>query len=434
MRISTSMIYDTGIAGIQQQLQNQMQLQQQVSSGLRVTKPSDDPVAAAQVLNIQQAQAINDQYNTNGSTANAQLGLEDSALSDLTTLLQNAKTQAVYAGNGVLSNSDRASLAAQLQQSYQQMLSISNRTDGNGQYLFAGYHGATAPFSESSPGTVAYAGDSGQRQVQIGAGANVAVSDSGDAVFRAIKNGNGTFAAASGGGNTGTGVIGPGTVVAAANWNAAGNPQNFTVKFNVDNSVTPPVTTYDIVDNVNNKSLLTGAAPGAGPYLRTYVPGGTINLKTQSPPDTNPVPFDYGAAVSIDGAPANGDTFTVKASVNQDIFSTLHGLITTLQTGTTGGASNAAYQNGLNAALSGIDNALNSVLTVRASAGAREQQVTAAQSTAQNLSIQYKKNVSGLQDLDLAKAISDVNQQQVSLQAAEQSFVKVTSLNLFSLL
>jgi flagellar hook-associated protein 3 FlgL len=434
MRISTNMIYDTGIAGIQQRLQSQVQLQQQVSSGLRVMKPSDDPVAAAQILNLQQAQSINDQYTANSSTAQGQLGLEDSALSDLTTVLQNVKTQAVYAGNGVLSNADRANLATQLQQSYQQLLSIANRTDSNGQYLFSGYQGATAPFSESSPGTVAYAGDTGQRQVQIGAGAAISVSDSGEAVFRAIKNGNGTFAAAAGAGNTGGGVIGPGNVIDPAKWNAAANAKDFTIKFNVNNGVTPPVTTYDIVDNVNNVSLLTGAAPGAGPYLRTYVPGGTINLKTQSPPDTNATPFDFGAAVSVNGPPASGDSFTVKASTNQDIFSTLQGLITTLQTGSGGGASNASYQNGLNAALSGIDNALNAVLTVRASAGAREQQVTAAQSTAQNLSIQYKQSASGLQDLDLAKAISDLNQQQVSLQAAEQSFVKVTSLNLFSLL
>jgi flagellar hook-associated protein 3 FlgL len=315
------------------------------------------------------------------------------------------------------------------------LLSIANRTDSNGQYLFSGYQGATAPFSESSPGNVAYAGDTGQRQVQIGAGAAISVSDSGEAVFRAIKNGNGTFAAAAGAGNAGSGVIGPGTVIDPAKWNAAANGKDITIKFDVNNGATPPVTTYDVVDNVNNVSLLTGAAPGAGPYLRTYVPGAAIDLKTQSPPDTNATPFDFGASVSVDGTPASGDTFTVKASTNQDIFSTLQGLITTLQNGAdNGAASNASYQNNLNAAMSGIDNALNSVLTVRASAGAREQQVTAAQSTAQSLSIQYKQNASGLQDLDLAKAISDLNQQQVSLQAAEQSFVKVTSLSLFSLL
>ena len=54
--------------------------------------------------------------------------------------------------------------------------------------------------------------------------------------------------------------------------------------------------------------------------------------------------------------------------------------------------------------------------------------------SSENLSLQYSKTLSGLQDLDYAKAISDLNLQQVYLQAAQQSFIKVTSLNLFSML
>ncbi len=192
---------------------------------------------------------------------------------------------------------------------------------------------------------------------------------------------------------------------------------------------------YDVIDNVNNVSLLTGAAPGAAPYLRTYVPGGTISLATQSPPDTNATPFDFGATVAVSGTPAGGDTFTVKASVNQDIFSTLQGLITTLQTGTNASpASAAAYQHSLNSAMLGLDNTLTKVVTVHAEVGERMKEVDSAQNTSDDLSLQYSKTLSGLQDIDYTKAISDLNQQQVYLQAAQQSFLKITSLNLFDLL
>ena len=134
-------------------------------------------------------------------------------------------------------------------------------------------------------------------------------------------------------------------------------------------------------------------------------------------------------------SPASGDTFTVKASTNQDIFATVHGLITTLRNGANAvPASVASYQNSLNSALSGLDNALDKVLTVRAGVGTRLKEIDTAQSSSEDLALQYSKSLSGLQDLDYAKAISDLNLQNVYLQAAQQSFLKVTSLNLFSLL
>ncbi len=435
MRTSTNMIYELGIASVQQRQQDLVRLQQQISSGRRVLTPSDDPVAAATTLDLKQSQALNNQYHVNGDHAKSQLSEEEGALADITTLLQDVKTLAVYAGNASLTNTDRAILATELRSRYEELVAIANRGNGNGQYLFSGYQGATQPFAETGPGTVAYAGDGGERSIKIGPARTIAISDSGDAVFRSIKNGNGTFAAAPGATNAGGGIISPGSVTNPTSWNASANPRDFTIKFHVDGSVTPPQTTYDIVDNINNVSLLTGIAPAAGPYLRPYVAGGAISLTRQSPPDTNPAPFDFGAAVAVDGVPADGDTFSVKASVNRDVFTTLHGLITALQSGVSITlASAAAYQNSLNASMSGLDNALDNVLKVRADIGARLKEVDTAQGVSEDLSLQYDNRLSGLQDLDYAKAISDLTLQQTQLEAAQKSFLRVTSLNLFSLL
>jgi flagellar hook-associated protein 3 FlgL len=431
VRISTNMLYNSGIAGIQQRQQQQMHLHQQISSGSRLMSPADDPVAAAAALDVRQSQSINAQFHTNGTSARSQLGLEESALADFTALLQDVKTLAVNAGNAALSNAERANLAAEIEGRYTELLGIANRDDGNGNYLFSGYQGATLPFVEISPGNVSYTGDAGQRLLQIGASRNIASNDSGESVFRAIRNGNGTFVAAPVAGNSGSGVINAGVVTDPSKWNVAGNARDFTIRFDV----TGGVTTYDIVDNVNNVSLLTGVAPAAGPYLRTFVPGGAISLATQAPPDTTGTPFDYGAAVSVSGAPAGGDRFTVAASSDQDIFTTLHALVTTLRNGSNAvPASTAAYQAGINAALSNIDNTLDNVLTVRASVGARLKEVDNAQGSSEDLSLQYQQTLSALEDLDYAKAISDLSQQQVILEAAQQSFLRITKLNLFDLM
>ena len=436
MRISTSMIYDNGVAGMQQSMSKQVKLQNQLATGQRLVTPSDDPIAAASILDVKQSKAINDQLRINADSAKLQLELEESALADATSLLQNAKTLAVYAGNAGLTNSDRASIATELQSQYEQLLAIANRGDGNGQFLFSGFQGATQPFSESSPGSVVYAGDSGQRLVQIGSTRNITSSDSGEAVFRAIKNGNGVFASVVVPSNTGTGIIETGIVTDPSKWNSAANSKNFTIVFDALPGMGPVGTTYDIIDNVNGVSLLTGAAPGAAPYPRAYVSGSTISLKTESPPDTNPVPFDFGATIAISGTPELGDSFSVEASTNEDIFSTLHGLITALKSGITASApvTTAVYQNSLNSAMLGLDNALNNVLRVRADLGARLKEVDTAQGTSDDLSLQYGKTLSGMQDLDYAKAISDLNAQQVYLQAAQQAFLKITSLSLFGML
>ncbi len=431
MRISTSMMYGLGTAGMQQTQQDLLRLQQQISSGRRVLTPSDDPVAATHALDLKQSQALNNQYYKNGDSAKSQLGLEEVALAHATTLLQDVKTLAVYAGNAALTQADRVTLAVELQGRYDELLAIANRDNGNGQYLFSGYQGATQPFAQTSPGSVAYTGDEGQRLLQIGPSRTVPISDSGAAVFRAIRNGNGVFAAAPGAGNSGGGVISPGTVTHLAAWHAPANPRDFTLKFHVASGVT----TYDIVDNVNNLSLLSGAAPGAGPYLRAYTPGATISLKTQSPPDTNAVAFDFGASVTLDGALADGDTFAVTASVNRDAFATLHDLISALQGGTGSGvATAAAYQNALNASMLGLDHALDKVLTVRAEVGARLKEVDAVQSASEDLSLQYDNRLSALQDLDYAKGISELSLRQTQLEAAQKSFLAITSLSLFKLL
>ena len=420
MRISTSTIYESGIRAMQQQTEKLMQVQQQISSGRRILTPADDPVAAARVLEVSQSQSINAQYGTNNGSASDSLTLEESTLGSITTLLQNVRDISVNAGDPTLNQSDRASLATALRGSYQDLLGLANSTDAGGQYLFSGYQGGTRPFSESAPGVVAYNGDQGQRLIQVSSSRQIAVSDSGADVFQRIPNGNGSFATQAAG-NGGTGVIDSGTVLDPAKWNAAGNNKDYTVKF----SVSGGVTSYDIIDNVSGKSLLTGAAPGAAPYPRTYTSGSNIDFSQAGPPA-----FDFGARLSIAGAPADGDSFTVKASTNQDVFKTIDDLANLLQTS----SSNAALTNGLTALQRNLDNALENVSTVRSSTGSRMKELDLVKSVGDNRALQYSQTISSLQDVDYARAASELTQQQVNLEAAQKSFAKVSGLSLFNYL
>jgi flagellar hook-associated protein 3 FlgL len=434
IRVSSNTVFEKGVSNILDRQSTLARLQDQIASGRRVRTPSDDPVAAARSLEVEQSQAINDQYSRNGDTAQSALALSETALSTVTRIIQDVRTLAVNAGDGALSDKELKSIATEIRGRYQELLGTANTTDGNGQYLFSGYQGSTQPFAETAPGTVAYAGDQGQRLIQISAARQVPISDAGSEIFQMIKTGNGTFTTAAATGNTGTGVVSPGTVTNPTQWNAAGNPQDFSVVFYVDNTLSPPVTTYDIIDNASGLSLTTGAAPGPGPYLRTYQDGASISLSRQVPPDTNPTNFDFGAQITIQGEPATGDTFTVKASANQDLFKTVYDLITSLETAQRTPVGNARLANDLNAALSNLDNSLDNVLRVDASVGARQKEVDSARSSQDDLSVQYQKTLSDLRDLDYAKAISDLTRQQLSLEAAQKTFVQVQTLSLFNFL
>jgi flagellar hook-associated protein 3 FlgL len=431
IRISTNMIFDQGVFNMQNRSAALLKTQDQIANGRRMLTPADDPVAAARSLEVEQSKAITEQYQRNSDSATSALGMSDSTLGSVTTLLQSVKTLTVNAGDGALTQTDLKSISGELRARYQELLGLANSTDGNGVYLFSGYQGSTTPFSETAPGVVAYRGDEGQRLVQISPSRQVPISDSGSSIFQRIKNGNGSFASSAAPTNTGTGIVSPGSVTDGLAWNAAANPQDFTIKFFVDTTVAPNVTTYDIIDNVSGNSLLTGAPAGAGPYLRTYSDGTAIQLKTQTPPDTNPVPFDYGAEVSIKGAPATGDTFTLQASTNVDLFSTLQNLITAVDTASRTPLGNAQLANDLNVAHSNLDNALTNVLTVRGAVGSRLKEVDNAKTAGADTVLQHEQTLSGLRDLDYAKAISDLTLQQTILQAAQQSFAKMQGLSLF---
>ena len=177
-------------------------------------------------------------------------------------------------------------------------------------------------------------------------------------------------------------------------------------------TVTPGVTTYDVIDSsTGGAPLSTGNAYTAG----------------------QPISF-AGQKLTVSGAPANGDAFTVQPATNQSIFTTLSDLITALQTPATGLIGKANLQRSLSVANGNIDNALNNVLTVRASIGSRLKELDSMDSYGTDRDIQYESALQDIQGVDYNKAISDFTQQNTTLEAAQKSFVKISGLSLFNLL
>lgn len=396
MRISTSQIFDTGTTGILRNQTNLAKLQNQLSTGKKLNTPSDDPVAAEQVLITTQQQAVNAQFAKNQGDAADQIAFMDGRLNAVTDTLLHISEVLVQAGNGGYTDSDRAALAADLRLRFDELLGLANSADAQGNYLFSGYRSTTQPFVNNN-GLVTYQGGDGVRQLQVNPNRIMDVSAPGDDIFMDVWGGSGAFPRTSAGNNAGTAVISPGSL------SSTYNGHRFSITF------TSP-TTYDLVDfnPVTGVSTPTTGLP--------YTSGAAISLG--------------GENFTITGTPVAGDTFNVSRS--QSLFQPLNDIITALGTPTNTSTQRTNLVNLLQQVSGGVRQSLDNVMGFRTSAGAALNELETLSSTASTFDLQYLETLSNLQDLDYAQAISDLSREQLALQAAQQTFAKVTGLSLFN--
>jgi flagellar hook-associated protein 3 FlgL len=400
MRISTAELTAQAILAIDNQSSALQKTQNQLSSGMAVQTAADNPVAASQIVQLSQQQTQLTQYGSNLQSAQTRLTLETSSLSTASTNLQSIRDLAVQAGNATLNDSNRAQIATQIQTQIQALLGTANTKDSNGEYLFAGYAAHTQPFASDSSGNVSYQGDAGNRLIQISADQSVADSDTGAAAFMNVAAGNGTFTTAANAANTGSGIIDSGSVVDSTQW----VPDNYTVTFT-------SATNYQVTDNTSGATVVASAPYSSGTAIQFA-----------------------GVQMSVTGAPAAGDSFTVAPAGNQSVFATLTQLAAALSQPADTAAAKAQLATSIGSALTNIDQSINHLSTVSAGVGARINMLTAQATTNTSTGTALTTQKSALQDVDYAAAVSTLSQQMVGLQAAEQSYAAISQLSLFKYL
>ena len=184
MRISTNTLYQNGISRISNLQAEQAKLQQQISASKRILTPSDDPVAAARALEVQQALDNNSQYASNRIVAINRLSATEATLSNVSDLVLAAQSTLASAGNPTYSDEQRGYLATELRGLRDELIGLANTRDGSGNYLFSGFQSATAPYVASATGAD-HQGDDGVQFVQVAAGRQMAVNEPGNDVFQA---------------------------------------------------------------------------------------------------------------------------------------------------------------------------------------------------------------------------------------------------------
>jgi flagellar hook-associated protein 3 FlgL len=398
MRISTRQIYTQGIEAFQQQQQKLAKLQQQISSGVRLNKPSDDPAAASRVLELEQDVSVNLQYQANINLAEQRLGQQDAVMKTYADLLNRVRELALQGNSGSLDRVSRNAIAVELDERLSELYSLANTTDANGDYLLAGYQNSNLPFTRATTGSVdhvSFNGDDGTRSIQISKVRQMEIDISGQSIFMEIPSAT-ALREIPAVANAGSGVIAPASVVDSSVY----VPGDYEIRF-----VAPGV--YDVFDVAGGVNIVTGA---------TYTDSQDINFQ--------------GVQTSITGVPVAGDVFTVSPGQYQDVFSMVSNLADTLRNAPTDAvrAANIAQS------LGDLDAALDVSLNIRTTVGGKLNAIESQRDENEAQVLVAEKTLSSLRDTDLAEAISQLTLEQTTLEAAQAVFARITSSSLFNFL
>jgi flagellar hook-associated protein 3 FlgL len=403
MRISSEQYFSMNVETMSNQQAQLSQIYQEISSGSSLSTPADNPLGAAQAVQLSATATALSQYTTNQNTALSSLGTEDSTLSSVIQTLQSINSLAQSIGSGTLNDTNRTADAKELEGLRDQLMTYANTTDSAGNAIFAGFQSTSQAFTLDASGNAVYSGDTGSRTVQIADGTSIATGDNGLAVFMSLGATNAEPIAAGSSANTGTGVIG---AVAVNDPTNTANADSYSIQFSGSGSSL----TYTITDTT------TGTVGTPQPYTD----GSNITLG--------------GQTVAISGTPAANDTFTVQPAdqAGTNVFANLNAMITALQQPVSGNPTAAAtLQNAMNTGMSQLANTLNNVTTVQASVGGREAEVKAVQSVTSTNSTQTQSNLEDLTSTDMISEISKYTLTQAALQASQQAFVQIQNMSLF---
>jgi len=410
-RISSFQLHQNAINSMLKQHETLSRTQQQVATGKKIFKPSENPVAASRVVNLKDTLSAINQHQSNVDAARARINLSEGVLSNVVESIHRVRELSIQANNDSQNESTRSYISAEVEQIQDALLNLANTTDSNNEYLYSGSLGRFKPFSRNEAGGFEYNGDESHREIQISGSRRIAVDDPGSAVFLEIKNGNGIFTTLDAVDNKGTGVIDPGQ--------ASGDfiPDTYGIIFDKtfpeyadkENGGKIPLT-YSVVDSKGN--TLSAGIP--------FESGKDIAFN--------------GVHTSIEGIPEDGDVFVVRPSQNQDIFTTLQNLIRALKSKTPEANDKVGFHNAMNRSLTDLNRSLDNILEVRGNIGARLNALDSQETINDAYRIQIREILSNVEDLDFAEAVSRLNLEMTGLEASQKAFTRVQDISLFNFL
>ena len=408
-RIGSANTYDNALRNLSMRQSTLSNLQENLTSGKKVVRASDDPTGAAQAERaLTRISRIATDQRALESQRNAII-MAETTLGDVTDALQNFRELVVSAGNGTHSAADRKSIALQLTGLRDRIVALANRNDTNGQPLFSALGSALAPFvgPQSTAPDYTFNGLPGQASSNEVA---IPFALDGDSAFMFDASRDGVYnVSLSAIPSPRTLTAGP---IAVTNRSLVTESAYSLTIGSVDTTTVPGTTTvtYDVTENPNV----------TGPFLgltASYPSTQTGSIAVTALP---------GLSLTLTGTPAPGDKLTVAPSAS--LFSVLDDAIRDIGSAPTNLAGNQAVSQ----SLGNIDIGMSRVSAVRGMAGDLLNRADRISDNQEKRSIQLEGDRSRAEDLDMIKGIAEFQNQQTGYQVALQSYAQVQKLSLFN--
>lgn len=411
MRISSIQAFNNGVQGLQRNYADVTRTQQQISTGNRILTPADDPVASVRLLQLEQQQNVLSQYKSNLVAADNSLTQEEVTLASAHTILQRLQELTVRAGNGSLGELERQSIAAELKEREEELFALMNTRNARGEYIFSGFQGKTQAFGRDESGNYSYQGDEGQRRLQIGSSLDIPISDNGKRIFENIINADRldrTLDVSAAPGST-LSVSAP---LVQSEVAFTGNPPfpDAGIEIVFGN---PDAQSYEIFEAGTTTPVL-----GSGQL-------------DDDPDEADQVTF-RGVTLQVDGAAVGGERVTVTLDPTRQKQGVLDTIVNLRRVLENPASTSSEIRDAVAAGMTNLDHAAVNIDSVRGEIGARLNVIDTTLTDNEDVTLVNKSVQADLRELDYAEALSRLSFQSIILEAAQQSYVKISSLNLFN--
>ena len=424
MKVSTKLFNQQQLKNFSSLNEEIQKTQNKISTGKNILLASDDPTGSVQLSGLQVILGRITQYNKNIESSNERLTLLDKNLENINTIMVRAQELIIQASSDVLGPSDRESLALEIDEMKQEILSIANAQDSNGSFLFSGYKTSTLPFVKDNDGLVNYNGDRGVSSLSISESNVMQTTLDGGSVFEnIIDNNQMSFSlfelledVSASIRTAAAGVNGVKSIAQAelsiynqnpGEWSfdltGSDGTQNIKVEIVGDNPT-------EIVDKINLYVVSTGVTAS----LKSD--GKTILLSDSK---NGPLEIKNLSVFGVDRAEKTPKSY-IEVSTKDAIGNFL-------------AKNQTLYDDNQRPAkqLDKIVNAQSHISNNRGIVGARVNSLQRQSELLIERQNAVEKDVSDLSDADLSNLVTNLQTLMTSMQASQQAFVKVSQLNLF---
>jgi flagellar hook-associated protein 3 FlgL len=413
MTISTSLFFSRGVDLMSKSQTDLAKLQEKVASGKELVRPSDGVDLALNISRLKSSIAKLDSYKDSLNAVNDRLRIEESYMTGTSDVLRQIKTLTIQGANASMSLSDKNVIATQIDELINELVNQANGADVNGNFLFAGTRVATRPYQLDDSGIFRYQGDQVNTSVDFSSTRQTVIGRSGPDVFQSVFTGEmlnvipGIYDVAL------TGSVEEGDVF----------------------SVSLDGVTYDYTAESGDSAETVLEAIQA--EIETAIAAGTHESITLSVlDDTMTITADDGyerriigtTVNAVDGIESQGLTVTETQTPDPgrpekiEFFQSLQELTDLLRVGD---------QQSVQSKLDEVDQMVDQATLGLADIGVEMSTIDAQIAINEDLKLGLQMALSGKEDLDYAAAITKMQAQMLSLEAAQSSFAKISQLTLF---